>query len=194
MRISFKGAATIHVKFWLILLHVLKDPLTMEGSRVQFCADASADHAPPIVTPLIVSIQYNPMHSVHSIPSKSWFVVPLCSFLSEGGKIWLWWRWHMLKPYTSRVFKWLRTHVFVFDMPGCIDDYIHRIGRTARGMDGQALLVCWFSGQNVAVPCVSRLTSFAFFDRLYWLGGNRESACHMWIGPWPARFLLDGIS
>lgn len=34
----------------------------------------------------------------------------------------------------------LRTHVFVFDMPGCIDDYIHRIGRTARGMDGEAKL------------------------------------------------------
>ena len=25
-------------------------------------------------------------------------------------------------------------------MPGCIDDYIHRIGRTARGMDGEAKL------------------------------------------------------
>ncbi|CAL1146540.1 unnamed protein product [Cladocopium goreaui] len=36
------------------------------------------------------------------------------------------------------------THVFVFDMPGCIDDYIHRIGRTARGMDGQGQAICFF--------------------------------------------------
>eukprot|EP00434_Breviolum_minutum_P019592 symbB.v1.2.017282.t1/scaffold1325.1/size176917/8 len=36
------------------------------------------------------------------------------------------------------------THVFVFDMPGCIDDYIHRIGRTARGMDGEGQAICFF--------------------------------------------------
>lgn len=33
--------------------------------------------------------------------------------------------------------RWSRTHVFIYDMPGYMDDYIHRIGRTARGMDGQ---------------------------------------------------------
>ena len=29
------------------------------------------------------------------------------------------------------------THVFVYDFPYCIEEYVHRIGRTARGVDGR---------------------------------------------------------
>eukprot|EP00439_Symbiodinium_sp_Y106_P045213 s4099_g5.t1 len=36
------------------------------------------------------------------------------------------------------------THVFVYDMPGCIEDYVHRIGRTARGLDGQGKSITFF--------------------------------------------------
>ncbi|CAE7521226.1 DBP2 [Symbiodinium natans] len=45
------------------------------------------------------------------------------------------------------------THVFVFDMPGCIEDYIHRIGRTARGLDGQGKAITFFE----FAPCVPQL-------------------------------------
>lgn len=45
------------------------------------------------------------------------------------------------------------THVFVYDMPGCIEDYVHRIGRTARGLDGQGKSITFFE----FTPCVPKL-------------------------------------
>lgn len=45
------------------------------------------------------------------------------------------------------------THVFVYDMPGCIEDYVHRIGRTARGLDGQGKSITFFE----FAPCVPKL-------------------------------------
>ncbi|CAE7480942.1 rhlB, partial [Symbiodinium pilosum] len=45
------------------------------------------------------------------------------------------------------------THVFIFDMPGCIEDYIHRIGRTARGLDGQGKAITFFE----FAPCVPQI-------------------------------------
>ncbi|CAJ1449427.1 unnamed protein product [Effrenium voratum] len=40
------------------------------------------------------------------------------------------------------------THVFIYDMPGCIDDYIHRIGRTARGMETEGHAISFFEYAN----------------------------------------------
>jgi len=45
------------------------------------------------------------------------------------------------------------THVFIYDFPGTIEEYCHRIGRTARGANGRGEAVSFFE----FFPCMPRL-------------------------------------
>lgn len=49
------------------------------------------------------------------------------------------------------------THVFIYDFPGTMEEYIHRIGRTARGIDGVGHAVAFFE----FAPCLPNLASEA---------------------------------
>ena len=54
--------------------------------------------------------------------------------------------------------------VINFDFPGQIEDYVHRIGRTARGKDGTGTSYTFFTKENakVTVTCSFKNTFLKF--------------------------------